>query len=256
MNYKKKHSKTQRIFKKIISVILIILMLLPIFLISTPLKTSKMESTYMTIATADEVSLVFSTESPTQETQKSIETTIETSSTDKNTEPIEVKPTETQENDFIVYYDPTEVEIEPSTENVNMSNGSYLMDINNPDFTYTPQSISLSSNDRELAARVIMGEFGNGGYDACCLIAQCMRDGMIRNNCSVSELINIYQYSGYNPAPNQNCYDAIDYVFESGGLAVPHRILFMYATNMTYSSWHESQNFIIQYQNVRFFDAW
>lgn len=255
MNYKKMHSKTQRIFKKTISVILIILMLLPIFLISTPLKMSNTENAYISIATADEFSLVFATESSTQETRKHIETIVKTSPTENNTVPTE-KPTESQDDDSIIYYDPTEIETESNTENLNQSNGSYLMDINNPDYTYTPKIINLSNSDRELAARVIMGEFGNGGYDACCLIAQCMRDGMIRNNCSVSELINIYQYSGYNPAPNQNCYDAIDYVFESGGLAVPHRILFMYATNMTYSSWHESQNFIIQYQNVRFFDAW
>lgn len=137
------------------------------------------------------------------------------------------------------------------------STGSHLIDIDNPDYSYKPRVINLSSADRELAARVIMGEFGSYGYEACCLIAQSMRDGMIRSNCSsVQELINTYQYYGYNSTPNQDSYNAVDFIFYSGGLAVPHRILYMYSTSLTYSSWHESQKFVVQYGVVRFFDAW
>ncbi len=193
-----------------------------------------------------------------------------TSPTEKSTEKI-TEPTEVTEVNSIIPVKNEQVEIENGEVEVTdndyyedispdintKSTGSHLIDINNPDYSYKPRVINLSSADRELAARVIMGEFGSYGYEACCLIAQSMRDGMIRSNCSsIQELINTYQYYGYNSAPNQDSYNAVDFIFYSGGLAVPHRILYMYSTSLTYSSWHESQRFVVQYGVVRFFDAW
>lgn len=161
-----------------------------------------------------------------------------------------------KDNDKTKYKKESKKDYETTSTNKSFS-GKHLIEINNPNYSYSPKQIHLSKSDRELAARVIMGEYGNGGYVACCLIAQSMRDGMIKSNySSISEIVTQYQYSGYNDFPNKDCYDAIDYIFESGGLAVPHRILYMYSTSLTYSSWHESQKFIVQHGVVRFFDAW
>ena len=38
------------------------------------------------------------------------------------------------------------------------------------------------------------------------------------------------------------------------GSAVQHRMLYMYNPYMVKSAFHESQNFILSYQGVRFFD--
>lgn len=187
-------------------------------------------------------------------------------STEKVTEPTEVTETNStnpvKNEQFEIENEEAEVTDNDYYKDVSSgintkSTGNHLIDVDNPDYSYKPRVINLSSADRELAARVIMGEFGSYGYEACCLIAQSMRDGMIRSNCSsIQELINTYQYYGYNSAPNQDSYNAVDFIFYSGGLAVPHRILYMYSTSLTYSSWHESQRFVVQYGVVRFFDAW
>ena len=222
-------------------------------------------------ATPDEIIAQSTTKGTHLVTDKKWETIVpSTSSTEKSTEKV-TDPTEVTETNSIIPAKNEKVETENKEVEVTdndyyeyispdintKSAGNHLIDIDNPDYSYKPQVINLSSADRELAARVIMGEFGSYGYEACCLIAQSMRDGMIRSNCSsIQELINTYQYYGYNSAPNQDSYNAVDFIFYSGGLAVPHRILYMYSTSLTYSSWHESQRFVVQYGVVRFFDAW
>ena len=44
------------------------------------------------------------------------------------------------------------------------------------------------------------------------------------------------------------------YIFDDDGSAVQHRMLYMYNPYMVKSAFHESQNFILSYQGVRFFD--
>ena len=101
-----------------------------------------------------------------------------------------------------------------------------------------------------------MNEFGDGGFEACCLQAQALRDAMIYSRSSLEQIYHFFQYDKYPllKIPNRDCYNAIDYVFESGGLTVPHRILVMYNPQHAKSDWHESQEFVIEYQGVRYFD--
>jgi hypothetical protein len=113
----------------------------------------------------------------------------------------------------------------------------------------------LTEDDRELIAKIVMNEFGDGGYKACCLQAQAFRDDMISHNLSAENAYHYFQYDAYSldKAPNKNCYDAVDYIF-AGNMAVPHRILYMYDTAYCNSSWHESQIFVVEYKGIRFFD--
>lgn len=142
------------------------------------------------------------------------------------------------------------------TNSVNNKTRQYLLDIDNPDYTYDPMIIHLQDDDRVLAAKIIMNEFGDGGFEACCLQAQALRDAMIYSRSSLEQIYHFFQYDKYPllKIPNQDCYNAIDYIFESGELAVPHRVLVMYNPQHARSNWHESQEFVIEYQGVRYFD--
>lgn len=142
------------------------------------------------------------------------------------------------------------------TDSVNNETRQYLFDIDNPDYTYDPMVIHLQDDDRVLAAKIIMNEFGDGGFEACCLQAQALRDAMIYSRSSLEQIYHFFQYDKYPllKLPNQDCYNAIDYIFESGELAVPHRVLVMYNPQHARSDWHESQEFVIEYQDVRYFD--
>lgn len=182
---------------------------------------------------------------PTEAVTENV-TTVVTQSVE--TEKPTAKPTEKQTE--VETAAPTELETEPSEY--------FMVEIQNPDHAYDPQPIHLNDYEYDLAARIVMREFGNGGYTACCLQAQALRDAVIYEGTSVESVYHDYQYDycSLNYEPNKNCYNAIDYIFEQGGLAVQHRILFMYCPAYAASSWHESQNFIVEYGGVRFFDAW
>lgn len=135
-------------------------------------------------------------------------------------------------------------------------NKTWLFDIDDPDCDYSAEAIVLTEDDRELVARIVMNEFGDGGYEACCLQAQAFRDGMIFSNLSVENTYHQFQYDAYSldKTPNKDCYKAVDYIF-AGNIVVPHRIIYMYDTNYCSSAWHETQNFVIEYKGIRFFDA-
>lgn len=138
------------------------------------------------------------------------------------------------------------------------SGGGYLMDISNPDPNYTPYAISLSDYDRDKIERVVMRESGYCGYNAMALVAQCMRDAWIRSGASSADaVISNYGYSGsMSLNPTAECKDVVSYIFDQGGSAVQHRVLFYYASDYCSSSWHESQNYICAVGAERFFDAW
>lgn len=190
-------------------------------------------------------------------------TSTSTTPTIISTEHPTIKPTnniiETQNDEIEINNDQVSNEVgdkPEETDSVNNETRQYLLDIDNPDYTYDPMVIHLQDDDRVLAAKIIMNEFGDGGFEACCLQAQALRDAMIYSRSSLEQIYHFFQYDKYPllKIPNQDCYNAIDYIFESGELAVPHRVLVMYNPQHAKSDWHESQNFVIEYQGVRYFD--
>ena len=93
-----------------------------------------------------------------------------------------------------------------STSSSSNSQSGYLVSIANPDPSYNPSPVSLSSYDREKLERLVMGEGGSMGYTGCALIAQSIRDAMNRSNTtSIDRIISEYQYYGSTAyAPNQD----------------------------------------------------
>ena len=82
-----------------------------------------------------------------------------------------------------------------STSSSSNYQSGYLVSIANPDPSYNPSPVSLSSYDREKLERLVMGEGGSMGYTGCALIAQSIRDAMNRSNTtSIDRIISEYQY--------------------------------------------------------------
>lgn len=135
---------------------------------------------------------------------------------------------------------------------------SFLLEINQPDPKYRGAKVSLTEQDRKVLSHLIMGETGTEGFVGCALLAQSVRDAMLYFDYeTVEETITSMQYSGwYSGEANQDVYDAISYIFDQGKSAVQHRLLVMYAENACEGDWHETQNFIVQYGVVRYFDYW
>lgn len=137
-------------------------------------------------------------------------------------------------------------------------NAGYLLAIDNPDTTYKCPKVTLSKEDRELLERLCYGEFGSGGFIGAALVAQCVKDAMCFEGYeSVKEVISACRYDGSTKkGTNAACKQAIKYVFDENHDAIQHKILYMYNPMVVSSQFHESQNYIMTYQDVRFFDKW
>ena len=137
-------------------------------------------------------------------------------------------------------------------------NAGYLVAIDNPDPTYECGQVILSDGDRDLLERLCMGEFGSGGFVGAALIAQAVKDAMCFDGyTSVQSIIDGCHYTGRTDiGTNEACKQAVRYIFDENHDAVQHRIMYMYNPYIVQSAFHESQNYILTYQDVRFFDRW
>ena len=192
------------------------------------------------------------TQKTTEKETKSAKTAkkkAESSQASKKAESLKSEPSESETSSR------TSQSYTDSTSSSSNYQSGYLVSIANPDPSYSPSPVSLSSYDREKLERLVMGEGGSMGYTGCALIAQSIRDAMNRSNTtSIDRIISEYQYYGSTAyAPNQDVKDAVSFIFDQNGSAVQHRVLCFYVGS---SSWHESQNYITSIGNVRFFDLW
>ena len=136
--------------------------------------------------------------------------------------------------------------------------GKYLLNIANPDKNYVSYSVDLTDYDRDILEHLVMGEAGGEGFIGACLVAQALRDTLVNDGYpSVEAVRNGMGYYGslYN-TPNQDVLDAVEFIFDQGGAAVQHKITYFYAPAICTSGFHESQEFVVEYNSHRFFDRW
>lgn len=130
-----------------------------------------------------------------------------------------------------------------------------LLEIENPQEDYSGVIVQLTDTDRDILGRLVMGEAGNQGYKGAALVAQCIRDTMVFDGVPTVEQVRVdYKYSGsLDLPPNQDVLNAIDYIFDKGGMAVKHRVQYFYAPRLCTANWHETQVFVIEHGGHRFF---
>lgn len=133
-----------------------------------------------------------------------------------------------------------------------------LIEIECPDETYCGAVVVLDEADRDLLERLVMGEAGHEGFEGAAMVAQAIRDAITyRGFNSVEEVRTALKYSGsISKEPNEDVKNAVAYIFDQGGCAVKHRIYYFYAYHKVTSTWHESQCFVAQVGNHRFFSTW
>lgn len=142
-----------------------------------------------------------------------------------------------------------------STVNQTAYSGDVLLEIENPDANYSPSPLKLSDYDRAKLERLVMGEAGSMGYTGCALVAQAIRDAMnLSGTSSIDTIISEYGYYGSTSIePNADVKAAVSYIFDENGSAVQHRVLCFYIGS---SAWHETQNFVVELDGIRFFDMY
>lgn len=152
--------------------------------------------------------------------------------------------------------DPTTVA--PTTEKtasqvvVEKTGGSFLISIGRPNPNYQGRAVQVQ--DRAFLEGLVMGEFGTS-YTGAVLVSQAIRDTMVKTGCyNAQQIARDWGYTAKSRSQVSNdVKQAVAYVFDQGGSAVQHEIYYFYASHLIYSSWHESQHFVVEYGGCRFF---
>lgn len=160
---------------------------------------------------------------------------------------------------------PTDNIIVKGTKNIDVINKSYnnktnyLIKTKYDSKDFKLPKIKLSDKDRDMLERIVTGEFGSS-YIGSCLIAQSIKCAIVYDGyTSVSAVIKGMGYVGSTANRSQNAVNAVKYIFDDNNLAVRHRLFYMCTKDYydsTPGNFHSTQNFILQYENVLFFDRW
>lgn len=136
---------------------------------------------------------------------------------------------------------------------------SYLVKTKYDNKDFKLPMVKLSDKDRDMLERIVTGEFG-GSYVGSCLIAQSIKCAIVYDGyTSVSAVIKGMGYVGSTANRSQNAVNAVKYIFDDNNLAVRHRLFYMCTKDYydsTPDNFHSTQSFILQYENVLFFDRW
>ncbi len=185
----------------------------------------------------------------TTTTKPATTTTLPVTTVPSTTAPATTAPITTVPSTFP--YDPEVV----SPSDIQSQGG--LLDIDDPYDGYNGGKVSVVGEDRDLLERLVYGEAGNQGFIGVSLVAQCIRDAMLYEGFdTVAELRTAFRYAGsIDKGTSEEVRRAIRFIFDEGGYAVKHPILYFYAPKgePNYDGFHESQEFVVQYVRSRFF---
>ena len=140
-----------------------------------------------------------------------------------------------------------------TTENYTVMNTTTTKVLTTKKRTYkvTPSALPFDY-ERELIAAVVMNEAGYECYDGKCAVAQCIYNACMQAQKKFSEVRWDYGYK-YEKTPTEAVLQAVDDVFLNGVRVTDEPILYYYNPAYGYSSFHESQTFVMTIEHHRFF---
>lgn len=118
-------------------------------------------------------------------------------------------------------------------------------------YKVTPSELPFDY-ERELIASIVMNEAGGECYEGKCAVAQCVLNACLEENKPFSEARWSYGYK-YEKKPSEAILQAVDDVFLNGVRVTDEPILWYYNPAYGYSSFHESQTFVMTIEHHRFF---
>lgn len=192
------------------------------------------------------------TTKPQTTTTKPVTTTAKPVTT--TTKPVTTTPPVTTEEPVVCPF--------PNYPDITIQSQGGLIDIEDPQEAYVKKlastKITVTGEDRDLLERLVYGEAGNQGPVGIALVAQCIRDAMLYEGFdSVAEVRTKFQYAGsIYRGTSDLVKEVVAYIFDEGGYAVEHPILYFYAPRNgepTQDGFHETQVFVVQYNKSRFF---
>ena len=138
-----------------------------------------------------------------------------------------------------------------TTENYTVVNTTKVLTTKKRTYKVTPSELPFDY-ERELIASIVMNEASGECYEGKCAVAQCVLNACIIANKPFSEVRWSYGYK-YEKKPSEAVLQAVDDVFLHGVRVTDEPILYYYNPAYGYSSFHESQTFVMAIEHHRFF---
>jgi hypothetical protein len=121
----------------------------------------------------------------------------------------------------------------------------------------------LSEYERHVVCAMVCGEASNQSYYGKWLVCTCIRNACFRSQIQPSKVRIEYQYSGWNeeyekqyPELWAEIEDIVYRVFDCGDLAIEDNILWFYNPDKSKGKFHNTQRFVIEEGNHRFYAEW
>ena len=123
-----------------------------------------------------------------------------------------------------------------------------------PVYDYDDTKFELTDYERETVERIVMCEAGGGGERGQMMVAQCIREGMLRYDFSIDEYIDTYKVmlTSYSNVTDE-VRNSVSRVFDKGDRVTEERADLWYNPAITQSKWHEEQKYITTIGSHRFF---
>ena len=112
---------------------------------------------------------------------------------------------------------------------------------------------ALTSEQRTLIEQVVSAESRGEPYDGQVAVAQCILNACLMDGITPEQAIKKYKYTSARVEPTASVKNAVAAVFDRGEGITEEPILYFYAPALVDSEFHESQDFVIEIQNHRFF---
>lgn len=116
-----------------------------------------------------------------------------------------------------------------------------------------PLRYELTDKERTIVAQVVMAEAEGEPFAGKVAVAQCILNASEKDGIRPDETVTKYKYAKTRPEPNEEVLEAVAAVFDLGYIAAKDPIIYFYNPDKVASSWHESQDFVIEINNHRFF---
>lgn len=112
---------------------------------------------------------------------------------------------------------------------------------------------ALTPEQRTLIEQVVSAESRGEPYDGQVAVAQCILNACLKDGITPEKAIKKYKYTSARVEPTASVKEAVAAVFDRGEGITEEPIMYFYAPALVNSKWHESQIFVIEIANHRFF---
>lgn len=111
----------------------------------------------------------------------------------------------------------------------------------------------LTAEERTMIEQVVSAESRGEPYDGQVAVAQCILNACLKDGIRPEAVLKKYHYTKARVEPTSSVCAAVAAVFDRGEGVTEEPILYFYNPHLCNSEFHESQTFVIEIQNHRFF---